>query len=390
MIVGIDARLALGRGRGWGRYAAELILELSRCHDDGTELRLLLPDGREAKRLINEIAGRLSVVTVPFAGADSPSYAERALEASDPADAVGEVDVLHSLTQFVPRTRIPRMIATVHDIAPLSVPPFKSEIADATRAALRRLSERGATIIAVSAYTKSELCERGNVPAERIHVIHEGVPSRYLTPHDSSRLNGRHKPVRPSGLSGPYVLYVGGAGPNKNLLRLVEAVSLLRRRRGDVRLVLVGAREWGYDELSRQVPTKLASPSSWITHCGFVEEEHLMDLYRHASAVTLPSLHEGFGLPVLEAMALGAPVCCSRIPVLEEIGGNAAWYFDPHDAQDIARALLDVLRSPNLARELSTRGRQRASRFTWQQTARQTLMAYGRVVLPTAATRGML
>jgi alpha-1,3-rhamnosyl/mannosyltransferase len=389
MIVGIDARLALGRGRGWGRYAAELIRELARCRDDGVELRVLLPDGREAQRLAGDIAGRLSVVTEPFAGADSPSYADRALEGSDPSQALGAVDMLHSLTQFVPRTRIPRILATIHDIAPLSVPPFKSEIADATRVALCRLSEQEATIIAVSAYTKRELCDRANFPAERILVIHEGAPSRYLALLEPDRLDGRHQHPCASSMPDRYILYVGGAGPNKNLLRLVEAVSLLRRHCGDVRLVLVGAREWGYDELVRQLPTTPASGSSWIEQRGFVEEEQLVDLYRHAAVVVLPSLHEGFGLPVLEAMALGGPVCCSRIPVLEEIGGSAAWYFEPHDAQDIARALLDVLGSADLARELRARGRQRASRFTWRETARQTLAAYGRIA-PLAEPSGSL
>jgi glycosyltransferase involved in cell wall biosynthesis len=164
---------------------------------------------------------------------------------------------------------------------------------------------------------------------------------------------------------------VGGAGPNKNLLRLVEAVSLLRRSRSDVRLVLAGARAWGYDQLYRHL-----ARGSWIEQRGLVDEAALVDLYRDAALLALPSLHEGFGLPMLEAMALGAPVCCSRIPVLEEIGGEAAWYFDPRDPQDIAQALRQVLSSADLARELRMRGRERARRLTWRETALKTLAAY--------------
>jgi glycosyltransferase involved in cell wall biosynthesis len=298
----------------------------------------------------------------PFAGADEPDYAERALRASDPAQFLGAVDLLHCLTRFVPETRIPRIIATVHDVAPLSVPAFKPEVAGATRAALRRFSERGVTLIAVSAYTKRELCERACLPAQRIVVIHEGAPSRYLAALSDGRRSGR---------GAAYVLYVGGAGPNKNLLRLVEAVSLLRRSRSDVRLVLAGARAWGYDQLYRHL-----ARGSWIEQRGLVDEAALVDLYRDAALLALPSLHEGFGLPMLEAMALGAPVCCSRIPVLEEIGGEAAWYFDPRDPQDIAQALRQVLSSADLARELRMRGRERARRLTWRETALKTLAAY--------------
>jgi alpha-1,3-rhamnosyl/mannosyltransferase len=371
MVVGIDARLALARGRGWGRYAAELLRELALCRAGGVEIRVLLPDVPEAARLGSQIGGALVVVTEPFADAGRRDYAERALEASDPTSSLGPVDVVHSLTRFAPHTRVPRMVATVHDIAPLSATPFKWELAEATRVALARLSERHAEIIAVSASTKGELCERTGLAAERITVIPQGVPARYLAASTEKRGSEREP--------GAYVLYVGGAGPNKNLRRLIEAVALVRRSLGDLRLVLLGAPSWGYDEFRRQLPTDLGRDASWVEFRGLVDEEDLVSMYRHAAVVAVPSLHEGFGLPLLEGFALGAPVCCSSIPVFEEITGDAAWTFDPKEVRDIARALLEVLASPDLARHLRRLGRLRASGLTWRETARRTLALYERI-----------
>jgi glycosyltransferase involved in cell wall biosynthesis len=165
---------------------------------------------------------------------------------------------------------------------------------------------------------------------------------------------------------------VGGAGPNKNLERLIGAVRLLRKTH-PVELVIAGDRSWDHENLR----SALGAPMpEWIRLVGYVTDEELSSFYRNAAVCVFPSLHEGFGLPVLEAMACGTPLACSRIPVLEEVARNAVAYFDPLAVEDIAMAVRSLLEDRRLRSDLVARGRARAREFTWARTARKTIEVY--------------
>jgi glycosyltransferase involved in cell wall biosynthesis len=244
------------------------------------------------------------------------------------------LDVLHCTTFRGPlRTRIPTVL-TVHDLAILRYPevfPRWHRLYGAV--GLRRVLLAAHAVVAVSEFTKQELSALAGVPLERIRVVPNGVDALFT-------------PDGPSA-EGSYVLAVATLEPRKNLGRVVEAARL-----AGVELRVVGARGWGGVE----VP-------SWV---GEVTDAELAELYRGARCVLSPSLYEGFGLPVVEAMACGAPVVTSRGTALEEIAGGAAILVDPHDVEAIADGIAQAERR---RAELVPLGLARAGEFTWERAA---------------------
>lgn len=360
MIIGIDARIPIFTGRGWGRYTCEIVEALAATNQ--LELRVLLPKGTLATTLAERVRPR-SNVEVAFAQFE-PNSPDDYLEASGgiTLEAVfGGVDLLHSPTRFILPTEIRPLVATVHDVAPLSDPPFKPGFRDATLRAIEYIRQHHVRLMTVSAFTRLELGTRAGLDVEAVVVVYPGVSDVFLaTPKEGD-------PPREN-----YLLYVGGAGPNKNLERLIASVRLVRATH-PLDLLIAGDRSWDHEELRRALGPGVPP---WIRLSGYVTDDELAGLYRKAAVCVCPSLHEGFGLPVLEAMACGTPLACSRIPVLEEVARDAAVYFDPLVIEDIAAIVRSLLEDRRLSSELASRGRVRARRFTWAQTARETIDVY--------------
>jgi glycosyltransferase involved in cell wall biosynthesis len=266
------------------------------------------------------------------------------LEALPRAASRDSVALLHCPTQRAPiRARVP-LVVTVHDVATLRLPEaFNAWTRRYTRAVLPRVVRSADRIIAVSEFTASELQALLAVPRERIAVVPNGVGP----------------PFRPEGdtADGDYVLAVATREPRKNLERLAAAVHA---RRTELRLV--GGRGWGSVRLEQHVQ-----------ELGVVTDEELARLYRSARCLAYVPLYEGFGLPVLEAMASGTPVVASAIPALRELAGAAAVFVDPLDTEDIARGLGEAAARRD---ELVALGRERAATFSWQRTAEATLEVY--------------
>jgi glycosyltransferase involved in cell wall biosynthesis len=364
VIVGIDARVPIFTGRGWGRYTCEIIEALAATAKIG--LRVLLPSGALANALAERVQPRRNVqVAFTHFQPSSPNEYWEAASGIKFEAILGRVDVLHSPTRFILPTDIRPLVATVHDVAPLSDPPFKPKYRAATLRAIEYIRKHHVRLITVSEFTRQELKTRAGLDVEDVVVVHHGVSDVFLaTPEEQDRPRDT------------YLLYVGGAGPNKNLKRLTASVRLLREGyRRD--LVIVGDRSWDKEELRRAVG---ATPPAWVRLSGYVTDHELAQFYRKAAVCVFPALHEGFGLPVIEAMACGTPLACSRIPVLEEVAGNAAAYFDPLAVKDIARAVRSLLEDRDLCSELASRGRLRAQEFTWAKTARKTIKVYRKVL----------
>ena len=359
MIVGIDARIPLFTGRGWGRYACELIEALAAT--EALELRVLLPRGALAVALAGRLRPRrnVQVASVDYEPSSPDDYGEAAggikLEA-----VLGRVDLLHSPTRFILPTDIRPLVATVHDVAPLSEPPFKLKYRDATLRAIDFIRRHRVRLMTVSEFTRQELGARAGLDVKDVIVVHHGVSDVFLAAQEEDAVRAN------------YLLYVGGAGPNKNLERLIAAVRLLGKSH-PIELVIAGDRSWDREDLRSALG---AATPQWIRLIGYVTDEELAGLYRNAAACVFPSLHEGFGLPVLEAMACGTPLACSRIPVLEEIARNAVAYFDPLAVEDIAIAVRSLLEDRGLRSNLVARGRARAREFTWARTAQKTIEVY--------------
>jgi len=244
------------------------------------------------------------------------------------------LDVLHCTTFRGPSGSPVPTVVTVHDLAILRAPEaFPRWHRLYATAGLRRVLEAADAIVAVSEFTRREVVELADVPTERVRVVSNGVDPVF-TP-DGPRVEG------------DYVLAVGTLEPRKNLQRAVEAA-----REAGVELRVVGARGWGGVDVE-----------GWV---GEIPDSELAALYRGARSVLYPSLYEGFGLPVLEAMACGAPVVTSLDTAMAEVTGDAAVLVDPLDVSAIAAGILaaDARRE-----ELARAGVERARGFTWRRSA---------------------
>jgi glycosyltransferase involved in cell wall biosynthesis len=232
---------------------------------------------------------------------------------------------------------------------------------------------RAAHIIAISEQTRRDVVSAYDIPAEKISVIYEAADPRFRPPGPEAIAAARaryHLPER-------YLLFVGTIEPRKNLTRLLAAFERLHTENLTDALVLAGRRGWltgEFDAALERSPSQRA-----VIFPGFVADEDLPAVYAGAQVLTMPSLYEGFGLPVLEAMACGTPVACSNNSSLPEIAGDAALLFDPTDVESISDALGRILRDAELQAHLRDAGTRQASRFSWERTAQETLAVYRRL-----------
>ncbi|OYD14431.1 hypothetical protein CH330_08690 [candidate division WOR-3 bacterium JGI_Cruoil_03_51_56] len=266
-------------------------------------------------------------------------------------------DVLLSATPVVPpMVRIPT-VAIVHDLIPLVMNQFH-RARDKTTFWLGLQTLRWAdAVVAVSKYTKMDLARLKLVPTKRIHVVSEGPG---LLP--SSQRRSLAQRLR------PYILYVGGHPLHKNVTRLVAAFARLRTK-GNLRLILVGGGHPKHVAVTKNAIRKYQLKDR-VTLLQDLSDEQLSSLYQECKLFVCPSLYEGFGLPVLEAMAHSAPVACSSTSSIPEVASDAAVYFNPMLVDQIAGKIQLLLDRPDLRARLRERGLERAKQFSWEKTAR--------------------
>jgi glycosyltransferase involved in cell wall biosynthesis len=288
------------------------------------------------------------------------------------------LDVCHFTNSVAPVwTPCPSAI-TIHDMTLWLYPEYhyRARLL-AMRPIIPLAARRAHAIIAVSHSTKRDIVRILGVPESKVHVVHE-APSdafRLLPEPEADALLRRHQIPR------PFLLFVGTIEPRKNLVRLLQAFERLRSTRCiPHRLVLVGQRGWKDEEVFATVERLGLAPE--VRFVGYVSQAELVGLYNRADALVFPSNYEGFGLPVLEAMACGTPVITARNSSLEEVAGDAAEFVDASSVESIAEGLRRVLLSGGRRAELRARGLVRASSFTWADAAAKTRLLYDRMAAP--------
>lgn len=282
------------------------------------------------------------------------------------------VDVFHAQFSLPPLLRA-RTVLTIYDLAYERFPEFfRPVVRTQMKILMRQSSHRADHVITISESSKRDLVEIYGVNPQRITVTYPG-PAEIYRPLDPTQATTHLREAY--GIETPYILYVGNLEPRKNLCRLLEAFAQLKRKdRIAHKLVIVGQKAWLYDGIFEVVCRNFLERDVLLT--GYVPSADLPFLYNAASVMIYPSLFEGFGLPVVEAMACGTPVITSLGSSLEEIANGAAVLVDPYSISSIADAIDKVANSVDLQKQLQQVGLARASCFSFRKMAEQTRSVY--------------
>jgi glycosyltransferase involved in cell wall biosynthesis len=246
------------------------------------------------------------------------------------------------------------------------------------RAFIPNSVRRSTRVIAISQSTKADIVGLLGIPSDKIVVTYIGVDHKFFrVQRNRTQLEDSLKDF---GLNPGYILYVGKLEPRKNLVRLIRAYDQSKNTIGKRKLVLCGSKGWGYTEIYSIV--ERLGLRDQVIFTGYVPDKSLPIIYNGADVFVYPSLYEGFGIPVLEAMACGVPAITSNLSSLPEVVGNAGVLVDPYSTDAIGEALIDLLRHDDRRSELSELGLYRAKEFTWERMARETLRVYQQCLTP--------
>ncbi len=292
----------------------------------------------------------------------------------------GNLDLIHTLHVLTP---IPlelniKQVITIHDLTPLinlNWFPVESII---LKIIISKAVVKADRIIAVSNNTKKDLLNYFKINPEKITVIYPGLHHENCIPiYDEEKIKNLKEKY---GIDGRYMLFVGTIEPRKNISKLIDALIIVKEKFPELKLVLCGKIGWKAEifyKKMKDLPEKIKKD---IILTGYVPVSDLPYLYNGCEVFVYPSLYEGFGSPVLEAMSCGVPVVTSNISSLPEVVGDAGILVNPENKEEIAEAILSILTDQNLKKTLSKKGIERAKLFSWENTAKKTLELYKKVV----------
>ncbi len=371
----MDVGPAVHQRAGLARYAERLADHLLRQQGERVDLGLFynahsghdLPASLGGARVrsvpMGQYAWRLGVLAGQVMG--RPDYAKH----------IPSAQVYHATEHLLPR--LPKTTATVLTVHDLIFERFPQHHTLTNRLYLKwampLFVRRADAVIAVSHSTKQDLVELYGTPPAKIHVIHEGIDDRFapIGPPGIHRVKSKYSPDR------PYLLMVGTLEPRKNHAAALTLLARLKAEEFPHRLIIVGGKGWLFEPIKRQVDDLGLTDD--VVFAGFVGDDELPALYTGADCVVMPSLYEGFGFPVLEAMACGVPVVCSNVSSLPEVAGDAAFLVAPTDGDALHAAVRRVLTEPDLARSLAANGQRQAANFRWERCAAETAALYQEV-----------
>ena len=366
----LDAGPAVHQRAGLARYAERLASALWQHFRGALDLTLVY-NSHSGRRLPASL-GSIPALTLPLGqhrwrlGALTCQLLRASLvEGRLPAG-----DVYHATEHLLPWMARPSVM-TVHDLIFERYPQHHTRANRAfLRVAMPLFVRRADAIIAVSQHTRRDLLEVYATPPQKVYVVEEGIDERFRPAGEADirRVKERYSIRR------PYLLMVGTLEPRKNHALAFRALAQLKAEGWPHCLVAVGGGGWLFDAVQRQVESLQLSDD--VIFAGHVADADLPALYSGADCFLMPSLYEGFGIPVLEAMACGAPVVCSKVSSLPEVAGEAARFIEPLTAEGLADAVRQVLSHPKMADKMLSDGMRQAGRYRWQRAADETVQVY--------------
>jgi glycosyltransferase involved in cell wall biosynthesis len=365
--IGIDARSLAEKGTGAGRYLANL-LKYYQDIDSNNQYFLYL--NRPVEGLAARYASRvIKMPGIPF----SMPWMNIRLPLALIKD---KIDLLHLPFFGYPFIRPCPTVITIHDIVfeshPEYLPLHKTAV---LRTIFRHAARTTKKIIAVSEYTKSDLIKYYGVKEDKVEVIYEAPDPIFRRIIESSKSEQKKLAY---GITKKYILCVGAIHKRKNIEMLLRAFKELSPKKEGVQLVLVGGVIWNSVDLTRMIAEQGLAGN--VIHLKYVPDEDLVYIYNSAEILVYPSLYEGFGLPLVEAMACGTPVVASNVTSIPEVVGNAGILFDPYNVEDMAGSMDIVLKDSGLRGSLSKKSIERAKAFSWRNTAERTIGVYNGLI----------
>ena len=370
--IAIDYTAAFEQSGGIGRYVRELTAALATV-DEANAYRLFV-SGAAAGALPPAPAAHFQWRSTAI----SPRWLARIWQRAKlplPVELfTGKVDLFHATDFVLPYTLdSTRTLLTVHDLSFVRVPEAASPPLKAyLDAVVPRSVGRADHVLADSSATKDDLIELYKTPADKITVLYSGVDQRFQRVSDRRALESTRAKY---GLADSrYVLSVGTVQPRKNYSRVIRALARVRASGLDLRYAIAGGKGWLEAEMQHTIAS--TGMGDYVHLLGFVNDEDLPALYSGSRMLLMPSLYEGFGLPILEAMACGVPVIASNISSLPEVAGDAAILIDPTDTAALGDAMLAVETESTLREQLIQKGYRQAEKFCWRRSAAQLLSVY--------------
>jgi len=393
MRIGIDCRMFFSGFTGIGRYTFELVKNLEKISikDPEHQHQYVLFFNKDAFSKFTPTAPNFEKVEV-----DAPHYSFKEQTSFLKALNAQKLDLMH-FTHFNAPIRYKKpFIVTIHDLTHTLFPGRKMTALPyrlAYKAVVKSAVSKAKKIIAVSENTKQDLIKIHHVPSHKIEVVYEGANADYykFTPEQEQQAEARLK--EKYNITRPFLLYTGVHRYHKNLPRLIEAFEILTTESPDqpensddsqfaqanlskdLSLVITGKKDPFYPEVEQEVAVR--NLTSKVNFPGFVSEQDLISLYNIAEVYVFPSLYEGFGLPILEAMQCGTPVAASNVSSIPEVAGaDNALFFDPESPQDIVQKITQILADEQLSASLREKGLQRVKAFSWAKMANEILDIY--------------
>ncbi|HEX7103281.1 MAG TPA: glycosyltransferase family 1 protein [Nitrolancea sp.] len=375
MRVAFDYTSAIYQRAGVGRYTRSLAAEVEPLLSDEDEFILWYTSMSRTPLSISSTGARFHGTSkrIPLSPRAAALLWQRFRLALPIDRLIGNPDLLHSPDFVAPPVKAP-LITTIHDLSYLVVPEFAHpNLKRYLESSVPRTIRRASHVIAVSEMTRQDIIERYHVDPSRVSTIYNGVDAWFYEPDRSAV----ERAIEHFGLRRPYFIIVGTVEPRKNHLALLHAFAQLYEKRKDVSLAIVGNPGWLSEPIIAEI--EKSAMSMPVRYLRFVDDTWIPALYAGSVALVAPSWYEGFGLPVLEAMACGAAVITSDRGSLPEVAGGNAILVPPGDIEELAASMERLLDDTALRDDLVRRGREHAATFSWHAAAEAHVALYRQV-----------